>query len=466
MKKQKLWSNSEIEYLKINCSHKTCEQIAIDLERTTKSVQHKYHSLKLNPYKDLPIPQVGDRHGRLVIRSITRGILYTNNELLANCLCDCGKECTVPLTKLKMQRQISCGCLRNELCGVLSISHGQSNTRLYRIWAGIKTRCYNKNTASYKDYGGRGITVCDEWLNFKSFYDWAINGYSKKLSLDRIDNNLGYFPENCRWSTNKEQCNNNRKTRIITAFGETKALQYWLEDIRCKAKAKAIIYRIDSGWSAEEAITTPPQSAETKPIGQKRILGIWRAMNNRCNNPKNNRYKNYGRRGISVCDEWRDFNSFYDWSMENGYKDNLSIDRIDNNGNYEPNNCKWETIEKQMNKTTKNKYIAAFGETKTVAEWSKDTRCLVNYHTLLMRLKHGWVAEKAINTKIIKNKRPASNNYEILSFIAFGEEKYLYEWLQDTKCVVSKQTLRYRIKNGWDFEKAISTPTAQQYKNS
>ena len=105
-------------------------------------------------------------------------------------------------------------------------------TRLYRIWEGMKQRCYNTNRPAYRIYGGRGITVCDEWKNsFQAFYKWSMsNGYRDDLSIDRIDNDKGYSPENCRWATRKEQQNNCSNTIKVEINGTQKSLRQWAEE--------------------------------------------------------------------------------------------------------------------------------------------------------------------------------------------------------------------------------------------
>lgn len=128
------------------------------------------------------------------------------------CRCECGKEIVVEAYNLKTGHTQSCGCLQREATSVANKTHGKRNTRLYRIWICMKNRCYRKNHDAYKHYGGRGIKVCDEWLHsFKAFNDWAMaNGYRDDLSIDRIDTNKGYSPDNCRWATMAEQNKNKR----------------------------------------------------------------------------------------------------------------------------------------------------------------------------------------------------------------------------------------------------------------
>lgn len=134
--------------------------------------------------------------------------------------CDCGKEKVIQKKNVVRGKIVSCGCQQHK------IKHGMCYTRIHKIWHGIKQRCLNKNNSRYYRYGALGIKVCDEWKNdFCCFYEWAIkNGYKDNLSIDRIDNKGNYCPENCRWTTQKEQLRNYSKNRMITYKGETMCL--------------------------------------------------------------------------------------------------------------------------------------------------------------------------------------------------------------------------------------------------
>lgn len=173
------------------------------------------------------------------------------------CLCDCGNETIVSGNNLKAGGVKSCGCLRHAKHN----THHLSNTRLYRIWDAMKNRCYLKTHSAYLYYGGRGITVCDAWKdNFEAFYGWAINnGYSEDLTIDRIDNDSGYSPENCKWSTREEQVNNRKSCVLITYNGETKNLMQWCKLLNLPYKL--IHQRMYlKNISFEEAISIPIKS--------------------------------------------------------------------------------------------------------------------------------------------------------------------------------------------------------------
>ena len=128
-----------------------------------------------------------------------------------------------------------------------------------------------------------------------------------------------------------------------------------------------------------------------------RIYGVWGGMLNRCESETSPGYSNYGGRGISVCKEWHDASVFAKWAKSTGYRKGLQIDRIDNNGNYEPSNCRWATVAEQARNRRSNRIVTAFGETKCASEWSRDARCAITYDTLLKRLNSGCDAEMSIS---------------------------------------------------------------------
>ncbi|AFL99510.1 AP2 domain-containing protein [Desulfitobacterium dehalogenans ATCC 51507] len=151
----------------------------------------------------------GQKFGRLtaIERAENRG-----TKTMWLCECDCGNRKIIAAGDLGSGRTNSCGCLRKEYVAAKNYIHGHTDDRLNSIWRDMKKRCYNPRNKSYKDYGARGIELCNEWRNdFMSFYKWAIaNGYSDELSIDRIDNDKGYEPSNCRWATRLTQNINQR----------------------------------------------------------------------------------------------------------------------------------------------------------------------------------------------------------------------------------------------------------------
>jgi hypothetical protein len=173
------------------------------------------------------------------------------------CLCDCGSIKAIDINALKNKSTKSCGCFRRFFPNGKGKGRG-TEKRLIRIRGGMIQRCYNPNNTAYKNYGDRGITVYKEWLdNPISFYEWAIStGYTNTLTIDRIDNNGPYSPENCRWVTMKEQGTNKRTNHILTLNGKGKTISEWSKELGIKKQT--IRMRIAKGeWSEEKALVTP-----------------------------------------------------------------------------------------------------------------------------------------------------------------------------------------------------------------
>lgn len=140
----------------------------------------------------------------------------------------------------------------------MNYKHGKRHTRIYNIWRSMRQRCYNPNTNRYKNYGAKGVIVCDEWRNsFEAFYEWAMqSGYKEGLTIDRKDTNGNYEPTNCRWATQKSQQNNRENNHLLTHNGETHTIAEWSE--KTGIKKGTICARLKSGWSVVETLTTQP----------------------------------------------------------------------------------------------------------------------------------------------------------------------------------------------------------------
>lgn len=179
-----------------------------------------------------------------------------------NCVCDCGKKVYgIRPRALKSGATLSCGCLKKEqdkknIYGKRR-THGKSDTRLFHIWVKIKDRCLNEKCPAYANYGGRGISVCKEWMSFEPFFDWAVNnGYEENLTIERKDVNGNYCLENCSWITKADQAKNKRTTRYVTVDCERMCLKDACEKLGLPYKA--VHLRITKrGWSVERALSEP-----------------------------------------------------------------------------------------------------------------------------------------------------------------------------------------------------------------
>lgn len=172
------------------------------------------------------------------------------------CRCDCGNITTVSAPHLKSGHTKSCGCLHKETMRNMMQTHGLTHHPLYRVYRGIVDRTTLETCQCYKDYGGRGIKMCQEWADdFEAFYQWAMShGYEKGLTIDRIDTNGDYCPENCRWVTHKVQQNNRRNNRLLEHNGEVHTMSEWSDILEINYHTLAQRLNVYH-WSVEKALS-------------------------------------------------------------------------------------------------------------------------------------------------------------------------------------------------------------------
>jgi hypothetical protein len=176
----------------------------------------------------------GQEFGRLTVNGDSGKRDY-DGAIIWDCTCQCGVKVEIRTQALRNGNTKSCGCLYRDTRKKIGLKHGLEGTRLYRIWSGVIQRCTNPNYTYYKNYGGRGITVCEEWKEFVNFKNWAFqNGYEDTLTIDRINVNAGYSSSNCRWATKAEQAQNTTLTKMITIGSDTKCLMEWVRDFDLK----------------------------------------------------------------------------------------------------------------------------------------------------------------------------------------------------------------------------------------
>lgn len=297
-----------------------------------------------------------------------------NRKIMYDCQCECGNLITVSASNLRSGGTTSCGCVR----------HPDLTGRKYGLLTVIE-RDRNKNGLRYWK------CVCDCGKETSVSAHALIHNKTKSCGCARIIAN---------------------QHKLINLSGK-------------KYGKLTVVKRIGTMWGApyyecmcdcgNTTFVSAPnlRSGGTKSCGEctrhnlsnTRIYRIYNGMKQRCLNPNNPDYKHYGERGVKICQEWMDdFMSFYIWSMKNGYKDELSIDRINVDGNYEPNNCRWATAKEQSNNTRSNRKVLYNGEEHTIAEWADILN--LDYKTVSRRIsQEGWDVERAFNTPIQEHKK-------------------------------------------------------------
>lgn len=208
------------------------------------------------------VSYIGQRSGRLLViseRKAPKGSSSYHKRVV--CKCDCGNIVEVRGTQIANKTIQSCGCIAIEKHTKRLTKHKMYGTRIYRIWSGMKARCFRKALPEYSRYGGRGITVCKEWKNdFETFHQWAMaNGYREDLTIDRINNNGNYEPNNCRWITSKEQSRNTSKNKLLNYKGETHCASYWAEKL--DLNYHTLLTHLRKGMSVKNALEYQRRSA-------------------------------------------------------------------------------------------------------------------------------------------------------------------------------------------------------------
>lgn len=340
---------------------------------------------------------------------------------MIRCVCDCGKEQTVPLSTFRKRTEAhSCGCLAAKVNADRTRTHDRSYTPEYTAWARMIQRCHNPKNGAYKNYGGRGIAVCNEWLNsFETFFAHVGLRPSAGHSLDRYPVQSGnYQPGNVRWATREEQQNNLRTNISLTHEGQTLTLSEWARKLGLPHRL--LRTRYDAGWPPAKILAMPRHTRQ-RPR-RRGVIGTpehvaWAAIVQRCCNSTAFNYPNYGGKGIDICRRWRESSAAFIEDMGPRPTSGHRIDRIDNSKGYHCGqcdecrskgrqaNCRWATITEQNNNKSNNRMIEWQGEVKSAAEWGR--ACGLNPQTITARIdRYGWTIERALTTPANITSRP------------------------------------------------------------
>lgn len=198
---------------------------------------------------------IGQRSGRLTVESEP---IRHNGRAYYECRCDCGILKLIAGSHITTKATLSCGCLHRERNRATSSTHGKSRSPIYWVWNSMLRRCEKLTDKSYTRYGDRGIYVCERWQSFENFYA-DMGDAPDGMSLDRLDNDGPYTPENCQWATDKEQSRNKRNSRVITHNGRTQSLAAWAEE--SGLDYKMVYKRLRRGWTIEEALKSESEAA-------------------------------------------------------------------------------------------------------------------------------------------------------------------------------------------------------------
>ena len=388
---------------------------------------------------------IGQKFNRLTILEAKREQQGkdSHEQVYVKCKCECGNIIECRLSSLKNNTIQSCGCFHRERSsqtnitvnlnqligqkfGKLTIISAErksiSNGKRKRIY--VKTKCECGNIKEYLYYalkntnGPKSCGCIKKPAKAKyNLEDLVGQKYGKLEILSAYRNNRSEIRVKCKCECGREKdikfrnllsgetkscgiCNNIDLDSLVgQKFNKLTILSAYRENDKIKVKARCdcgnekifFYHSLMSGHTQSCGCNKVSANGESTT----RLYSIWQKMKARCYDANNNRYEHYGQRGIIVCDEWKNnFENFKHWALNNGYSDDLSIDRINNNGNYEPSNCRWATDIEQANNKSNNKYIIINNETKTLAEWSRIYK--IHPSTVGARIRRGWDPLKAL----------------------------------------------------------------------
>ncbi len=339
--------------------------------------------------------------------------------------CTCGNSFETMNRNITSGATQSCGCLSIEINEAKMIN--PALIYLYSLHASIWSRCYNEKNNSYERYGKIGITFQEDWRdnNDKFVADLLQEiGHrpTKKHQLDRIDNDNNYISGNLRWVTAKENNRNKSNNRRVEINGETKTVAEWAEI--SGLKYALILGRLNQGWTGEKLLKPARKNVPHDEISKD----LWKNIKARCFNPDCGRYERYGGRGITMYEPWiNDFERFKADVLANAGprpKGRVCLDRIDNNGNYEPGNIRWVTIAENNRNLSKNVNITINEETKTLNEWS--TISGISCSAIRRRIENNWPEEewllpdqrKSVNDETVRLVRDRAAGGQSLNSIS------------------------------------------------
>ena len=317
---------------------------------------------------------IGKRVGLLIVGEASRRGQYGHVEWL--CECDCGKTVFVRDASLRKGTTRSCGCMQRKVSSEINRKHGMSQTKIGETWEGIKARCYKENHKSYKNYGGRGIYICDEWLEDPlKFFAWAENsGYKQGLRIDRINNDGPYSPDNCRWTTNAENQRNKRNTHFLTYRGKTQCLAAWSKETGIPVTT--IDSRLRRGCSVEEALS-PINNITGLPSNIPALITI---------------------NGESLI--------ITEWLKKTGISKSTYYGRI--RSGLSPEQALLTPIDTRYSGGNKKRNLFTYnGKTQCVLAWSRESG--IPATTLRQRIKKGYSPEQVMSTISFTGQRSLKN---------------------------------------------------------